>query len=518
MDEHDTPLFAGATGYGEIAQRARAAFATASAPDRVAVLEAWDEAAYALRGNRLEPPPIAAAGLEDAFAVALADASLAVPGRARLLARIARRRAWDTPAAAEPLAREAIAAGTAAADPEAVFFGTFALHIALEDPHRFRERLGVSERLVDLARASGSMRFRVMAHFRRLTDAVVLADSTAYDHHRNAFVEAARSLKDAYWDVWSAVVRGEAATIEGEFPAAEECVAEITAPSPAERFPTAMASAAVIAVTTALFHGRLTGFESAMRPLTGARAAHAPFRIGVAYSLMQSGRRLEAEAEFAQCHFEDFPQDASYVASLTQGAELSVGLQKGPEVRDYLLEHLLPFAGQMVQIGDGACAGPVDAYLGILYSAAGDPEMADSFEAARATAAAMRARPWLARTNVQYAQAIAGSDPELARRLLAEAAVVAASVGLPAVEHRVRTLSARLGAPIEGAPRALSRRESEILGLVGRGMTATEIAGELVLSTRTVEKHIEHIYAKTGTRTRAEAAAYARQHPARLDT
>jgi DNA-binding CsgD family transcriptional regulator len=55
----------------------------------------------------------------------------------------------------------------------------------------------------------------------------------------------------------------------------------------------------------------------------------------------------------------------------------------------------------------------------------------------------------------------------------------------------------------------LSERETEVLCLVARGQSNVEIATELVLSVRTVEKHVANIYAKIGARGRADAATYA---------
>ena len=44
-------------------------------------------------------------------------------------------------------------------------------------------------------------------------------------------------------------------------------------------------------------------------------------------------------------------------------------------------------------------------------------------------------------------------------------------------------------------------------GLVARGLTDAEIAGELTLSVRTVEKHVSHIMSKLGVNTRGRIAA-----------
>lgn len=64
-------------------------------------------------------------------------------------------------------------------------------------------------------------------------------------------------------------------------------------------------------------------------------------------------------------------------------------------------------------------------------------------------------------------------------------------------------------------PARLSAREVEVLGLIARGRSNQEIADELFLSVRTVERHISTIYEKLGARgkaARAAATAYALEH------
>ena len=53
----------------------------------------------------------------------------------------------------------------------------------------------------------------------------------------------------------------------------------------------------------------------------------------------------------------------------------------------------------------------------------------------------------------------------------------------------------------------LTHREREVLALVADGRTNRDIADALYIEARTVEKHVEHIRAKLGARSRAEAAA-----------
>jgi predicted ATPase/DNA-binding NarL/FixJ family response regulator len=58
----------------------------------------------------------------------------------------------------------------------------------------------------------------------------------------------------------------------------------------------------------------------------------------------------------------------------------------------------------------------------------------------------------------------------------------------------------------------LTHREIEVLRLIACGQTNKEIAGTLVLSERTVERHITNLYAKIGARGRADATTYALRH------
>jgi DNA-binding NarL/FixJ family response regulator len=51
-----------------------------------------------------------------------------------------------------------------------------------------------------------------------------------------------------------------------------------------------------------------------------------------------------------------------------------------------------------------------------------------------------------------------------------------------------------------------------VLGLLVAGYTSRAIAEVLVLSVRTVDRHLANIYAKIGAANRAEAAAYAVRH------
>jgi predicted ATPase/DNA-binding CsgD family transcriptional regulator len=61
-------------------------------------------------------------------------------------------------------------------------------------------------------------------------------------------------------------------------------------------------------------------------------------------------------------------------------------------------------------------------------------------------------------------------------------------------------------------PAGLSAREVEVLGLVATGLTNAQVAKELFLSPRTIQRHLNSIYHKLGVSSRAAATRFAVEH------
>ena len=58
----------------------------------------------------------------------------------------------------------------------------------------------------------------------------------------------------------------------------------------------------------------------------------------------------------------------------------------------------------------------------------------------------------------------------------------------------------------------LTSREVEVLRLIARGRSNREIASALVISERTVARHVQNIFAKLGVSSRASASVFAAEH------
>jgi DNA-binding CsgD family transcriptional regulator/pimeloyl-ACP methyl ester carboxylesterase len=66
--------------------------------------------------------------------------------------------------------------------------------------------------------------------------------------------------------------------------------------------------------------------------------------------------------------------------------------------------------------------------------------------------------------------------------------------------------------PERGNAAKLSPRELQILRLLAKGRSSREVGSELVLTVRTVERHISNIYRKIDAHNRAQATGYALEH------
>ena len=93
-----------------------------------------------------------------------------------------------------------------------------------------------------------------------------------------------------------------------------------------------------------------------------------------------------------------------------------------------------------------------------------------------------------------------------ARDAAAQALELFEQIGAPLWADKARIELERLGGRA-AAGAALTATEERVASLAGEGRSTKEIAAELVVSPKTVEKHLTSIYAKLGVRSRAELAA-----------
>jgi DNA-binding CsgD family transcriptional regulator len=110
---------------------------------------------------------------------------------------------------------------------------------------------------------------------------------------------------------------------------------------------------------------------------------------------------------------------------------------------------------------------------------------------------------------------VAGETYKDVSAQLEEVRGICSDLGAAPALARADALAAQIsgsGRAASAYPAGLTRREAEVLGLLAAGHSNKEIAAQLFLSERTVERHITTVYRKIGTRRRTEAMAFALRH------
>ncbi len=161
---------------------------------------------------------------------------------------------------------------------------------------------------------------------------------------------------------------------------------------------------------------------------------------------------------------------------------------------------------------DSAAIDAKAAYArGAVELADGDaPAALVALRRAAAVWAALEAAYELARTRVLVGLACQiAEDPEAASSEHEAARAVFAELGAAPDLARLDSLIEKPGAPDE--LHGLTVRELQVLQLVATGETNKAIAAELVISERTVDRHVSNIFAKLAVSSRAAATARAYQ-------
>jgi DNA-binding CsgD family transcriptional regulator len=121
-----------------------------------------------------------------------------------------------------------------------------------------------------------------------------------------------------------------------------------------------------------------------------------------------------------------------------------------------------------------------------------------------------------ARARLELARALRNTERELAVDVARRAHRELEDLGADREASAAASFLRVLGAKSRSGPRALellTKREEEVLRLLGEGLSNGEIATRLFISRKTAEHHVGRILRKLELRSRAEAAAYAVRNP-----
>ena len=152
---------------------------------------------------------------------------------------------------------------------------------------------------------------------------------------------------------------------------------------------------------------------------------------------------------------------------------------------------------------------------GRVAAAQGDPTAPDILGAAISAFSAQHLPLDGARARLELARAIDQTQPEVAVGEARTALAEFERLGAPREADAAAAFLRERGVAGRTGPKSLellSRREREVLALLGEGLTNAEIAARLFISTKTAGNHVSSVLSKLNLRSRTEAAAYAVRH------
>jgi DNA-binding CsgD family transcriptional regulator len=499
--------------------------------------------ASVIAGSWWHAPALPAAEMVRLLEEALAGLGTAEsPLRARVLAALAKvlRRGLD-PARSDALEEEALVLARRLGDHAVLADVLKQQALGLPPPDQIDRRLAAGAELIALGR-DGSFAYEVLqAHVFRVAIFQRLGDAAAVDAEIKAIAAFDRERRhpSAAWELHHA--RAMRALLVGRFAESVELIRRAAAALPSEldveydrRLWYARRSA-----EPELGDGDDAELESTLAEISRRYAGAPHWRAGLAFFYSQRGRTQEAWHEFARVMGEDMggePRHPRWYLGLAMLAEVCAAL--GDRERAALLyDALEPHTGHCLMYGTILCYGAAARYQGLLAATLGRWEAAARhFEDALARNARIEARPWLARTQRDYAAlllepASAGGDAEAAdavarriahaRILLDQADETAGALGMARLAAQCAELRRRIGLSQSGPgggrtgaappsrPESLTPREREIAVLIAQGLNNRQIADRLTISKRTADTHVTNILNRLGLAARAQVAVWA---------
>jgi DNA-binding CsgD family transcriptional regulator len=249
--------------------------------------------------------------------------------------------------------------------------------------------------------------------------------------------------------------------------------------------------------------GELTDAENAFRE--AGRHGRQP-QPGLALLRLAQGRPGDAAAAIGRCAREAgevveraalLPAYVEIMLSVGKLAQAREGCRELADIAEAFGSEFLDAAAAHARGAVELAGGDAGAALGPLRDAlSAFHELDVPYEAARV------------RVLIALACRALGDDDGASLELDAARADFARLGAAPEVA-RVDSLAGR---PPRRDAHGLTPRELEVLRLVAEGATNKAIAARLVISERTVDRHVSNILGKVGAASRAAATAYAYQH------
>ena len=372
--------------------------------------------------------------------------------RVRLLARLAAA-ARDDPLRDRRvvLGEEGLRIARASGDPVTLASAVEGHWIAVEGPeeHLRGDGIEVGEELIALGEQIGDKEKVFAGHHNRLNCLWALCDRAAIDVGVAALGELADELRQPghHWDVGTC--RTMVALMDGRFDDAERLIAETLALGERAESWNAAVSHRLALFALRRAQGRLAEIEDLMRRSVHEYPSLPRFPCALAHLYGELGRVQDTRATLDMLLARDLKNehvDAEWLFTISMLAGPCAVLDDR-DAAQRVYSMLLPYERLYAQAPVESVFGAVARSLGVLATTMGrDDDAERHFEVAIETEQRMRARPWLAHAQHEFAAMLlargAAGDSERALRLLEDALATYRALGMDAWAAQVEALAA----------------------------------------------------------------------------
>lgn len=384
--------------------------------------------------------------------------------------------------------------------------------------HKIEESLASSLKAIELAAATSDPRGEVNGRYLATLSSRGLGDIGETERQASAILEPAERLRDRYWLATAHNTIAWPLVVKGEWQSAREANQRGLDLMPLD--PRILLQRVVLEAQTGDRNQteiHLERFEDvAWRSTAGPTTANASLAFGssLARSIFgEVGRPDLGESAIASVL--SSPNATPFFASWARfGAALLAVMNGDSETAG---EH---YAALDQATGVAVLNINIDRVKGLLAGTMGDLDAAMAhFQSASDFCRKTGHRPELAWSCYNHARALVQrhgeGDAERAVPIVADSISLATELGMAPLVASALALQAQLLPGPETRPvypGGLTQREVEVLTHLAQGQTNREIATNLVLSERTVQRHISNIYTKINARNRADATTFALNH------
>jgi DNA-binding SARP family transcriptional activator len=384
---------------------------------------------------------------DDPYFLPLLERALACVGeedsslRVRLLARLAsgplRDSAVDPTRRRRVLGEEALAMARRIGDASTLAYGLLGYINSHHAPDFTLLQVESGRELVETALRAGDLERAIEGYEVALESSIELADFAAVYADLEAMTALAEQLRQPAQRWVVAVYHSFLALLEGRFEDAEQLITETRTIGERAQVWTSGATYVLQLYLLRREQSRAHEVEQLVRRAAADNPTYPILQCALVDMLVALGLADEARGALDDLAADDFgclPFDEEWLVSTCFLAESATFLRDRPRCA-VLNDLLLPYADRVSISYTEISLGPVARYLGILAAAAArwdeaEPHFATSLEICERIAA----RPWLARTQSDYAAMLrsraAEGDAGRAAQLEAEARRTAADLGL----------------------------------------------------------------------------------------